>query len=64
MSGIRLETLLEAHSALMAAWDMDYTLPRPLGVRRRCMVAAVALQAELGELMPQIEVLAGAEETA
>lgn len=64
MSGIRLQTLLEAHGALMAAWDMDYMRTPPLDVRRRCMVAAVALQAELGELMPQIEVLAGAKETA
>lgn len=58
MNGIRLETLMAAHEALMRVWNIGYAAPVPPSLQNECMSVAVGLKHELGKLGLQIEVKA------
>ena len=60
MSGIRLDTLVKAHAALMAAWSANSSKPISSAVQHLCMESAAALQVELHMLGITVPVVADA----
>lgn len=61
MSGIRIDTLEQAYTALMRVWRMP-TEPVPVGLKLECMNAAVSIRAQLDLIDTRVAVTGAASE--